>query len=331
MRLLSPAAAVAVLTLGGCSSAPRPLPPLQLTEGQREPSPTPAPPAVTTRDLLLFAAPAREDLTLYAAGNNQSGVAFATPDDAESHLATSIYGYRPGTVYQVRTTPGFLTTVVFEAGERITHLGSGDSDRWLFQEVKIGDGDTAEATLLIKPSVAPLVTNLVITTDRRLYQMEVLADEKPDPDQSLVKWRYAGASLARRGLRWEELSTRPGDTPEAAEEDLVDNSIAVDLDRLDFEYEIRVFKGKSPRWKPVSVFNDGSKTYIRFPQFFDQTEAPAVFSRTGEEDQLVNFRVVDGLYVIDRVLDVAVLKLGKKKQDVVMIEYTGDFFGDENR
>ena len=334
LTLTAPTLAVAAST--GCASAPGPLPAVSLVEavpaGPPTPAPTPVPDLGQQREeLLQFMAPPRQQLVSYVSDPRTAQDGFAGPEEAETYRSTEIYGYRPGVVYQVRTTPGFLTTIVLEKGERISHLGSGDSDRWAFQQVAIGDGEQAETTVLVKPTVAPLATNLVIATDRRLYQVELLAEPSADRYQSLVRWRYAGKLLARRGLSWSEMSPRIGG--KAAEEapPAPSNRVPVDLNKLDFDYHIRVHKGKSPRWTPVSAFHDGSKTYLRFPSFFDQLEAPSVFASEGDEAQVVNFRVVAGMYVIDRVLDLAILKLGSKKQDVVYVEYVGDFFDEANR
>ena len=46
------------------------------------------------------------------------------------------------------------------------------------------------------------------------------------------------------------------------------------------------------------------------------------------DDELVNYRVVNELYVVDTVVDTAVLKVGKDEADQVVIAYEGGFFGE---
>ena len=191
------------------------------------------------------------------------------------------------------------------------------------EEVPLGAGTNVRSTLLIKPTVAPLATNLVVTTDRRLYQLELLADASAEAKyQSLVSWRYTDRPIAVGGLRWEGASAA-----DAEESPTRASGIAADVGSLDFNYKIFAKKrSRTPRWYPQQVFHDGAKTFIRFGPHSLQSEAPPLFARIGGEDTLINYRVIGDTYVVDRVLDVAVLKIGKDKADQVIIQYEGSFF-----
>jgi type IV secretory pathway VirB9-like protein len=96
----------------------------------------------------------------------------------------------------------------------------------------------------------------------------------------------------------------------------------VRLDALSFRYSVTVGRGKkTPKWLPEQVFDDGRKTFIRFPASMSSGEAPALFvlPRQGEDGQLVNYRVRNGFYVVDRIFEAAELRLGEKNQEVVRI------------
>jgi len=81
---------------------------------------------------------------------------------------------------------------------------------------------------------------------------------------------------------------------------------------------------KSPRWQPLRVFDDGLKTYIQFPVNMAATDAPPLFLvGPGGKAELVNYRYLNGYYVVDRLIDVAELRLGEKPQQVVRISRTG--------
>jgi type IV secretion system protein TrbG len=87
--------------------------------------------------------------------------------------------------------------------------------------------------------------------------------------------------------------------------------------------------GSAP-WVPLRVFNDGRKTIIQMPDTMAQTEAPVllVLRQDGglfsdEETTLVNYRLVGDRYIVDAVLDRAVLVAGVGSgQDRVVIERT---------
>ena len=81
---------------------------------------------------------------------------------------------------------------------------------------------------------------------------------------------------------------------------------------LYFGYEIK--KGASYEWAPVRVFDDGVKTYIEMPAKYKSLEAPVVMFFEGRQKKIVNYRVKDRFYVIDRVMSAkAELLLGQKQ------------------
>ncbi|NDC60109.1 MAG: P-type conjugative transfer protein TrbG, partial [Alphaproteobacteria bacterium] len=76
----------------------------------------------------------------------------------------------------------------------------------------------------------------------------------------------------------------------------------------------------APPWTPVRVFDDGLKTWIEFPADIAASDMPPLFVRTGEGAELVNYRVQRNRYIVDRVFDVAELRLGRVDPVVVRIE-----------
>lgn len=59
---------------------------------------------------------------------------------------------------------------------------------------------------------------------------------------------------------------------------------------------------------------------IEFPATLAVGEAPPLFLVDGKgESQLVNYRVKGRFYVVDRIFDVAELRLGTKHQQIVRI------------
>ena len=74
---------------------------------------------------------------------------------------------------------------------------------------------------------------------------------------------------------------------------------------------------------PTQVFDDAHKTYIRFPAAMLDREAPALFVVSSSGDtQLVNYRVKNDTYIVDRLFDSAELRLGQQNQEIVRIVRT---------
>src|SRR3546814_5312730 len=84
-----------------------------------------------------------------------------------------------------------------------------------------------------------------------------------------------------------------------------------------FNYAI---SGDQAAWRPLRAFDDGRQTFVEFPASIAVGEAPPFFiiGPMGEAE-LANYRVRGRFYVIDRIFDVAELRLGTKKQQVVRI------------
>lgn len=72
----------------------------------------------------------------------------------------------------------------------------------------------------------------------------------------------------------------------------------------------------------MQVFDDGRRTFVRFPEAMRTREAPALFVLRNGETQIVNYRIRKDLYVIDRIVDAAELRVGQKNQEIVRITRT---------
>jgi type IV secretion system protein VirB9 len=82
---------------------------------------------------------------------------------------------------------------------------------------------------------------------------------------------------------------------------------------LNFNYKIR--KNKNYSWAPVMVFDNGNKTFIKLPKTIHQGNSPILFIKEkGRKDlSLINFRIKDDFYIIDRILDMAELRVSDKE------------------
>ncbi|MBY0565977.1 MAG: P-type conjugative transfer protein TrbG [Hyphomonadaceae bacterium] len=218
------------------------------------------------------------------------------PDPDAFVDATQMYDYTPGALYEVYAAPGYLSTILLESGEAIVTVAAGDTTRWMVEETTSGDLADPRTLLLIKPTRAGIRTNIVLATDRRTYLIEAIAVQG-SAYSAQTAWRY----------------------PNREAEHNSGGISGVALDDLNFRYRIDVTRGRFPSWRPVRVFDDGRRTYIEFPLDISTSEAPPLFLRDGAQVALVNYRVSGNRYVIDRLFDVAELRLGAQQQTIVRI------------
>ncbi|MGH8060818.1 MAG: P-type conjugative transfer protein TrbG [Pseudoxanthomonas sp.] len=220
--------------------------------------------------------------------------------------ATQVWPYSAGALYQVYASPGRVTDIVLEAGEQLVSVSAGDTVRWIIGDTLSGGGAEERVHVLVKPTRSELQTNLVVSTDRRSYHLEL--SSTPQTWMASVSWEYPGDLV--RSLRRSEQSAQV-QTP-------VGEGIA--LERLQFRYSIT---GDTPAWRPLRAFDDGQKVYIQFPASIAQGELPPLFVIGAAGDtQLVNYRVRAPYYIVDRLFGAAELRLGGDKAQVVRITRT---------
>ena len=189
-----------------------------------------------------------------------------------------------------------VTDIALEAGEKLVSVSAGDTVRWVVGDTSSGEGKEAQVHILVKPIGADLETNLVITTDRRTYHLEMRSSQSTY--MASVSWTYPASDAGRA----QEAARRGRGCGDSAVADT-----GVNIEQLRFRYRI---EGDAP-WKPRQVFDDGAKVYIQFPSGLAQGEAPPLFVIGPDgKPALVNYRVRGTTYIVDRLFAAAELRLG---------------------
>jgi type IV secretion system protein VirB9 len=218
--------------------------------------------------------------------------------------ANQVYNYSDGAIYRLYAAPQMVSDIALEAGENLTAISAGDTTRWVVGDTTSGAGPTKRVHVLAKPFAAGLKTNLVITTDRRSYHLELQSTR--DTFMSALSWTYPQNDLVKQAAA------------AAMPVSLLDTLPA--LDKLNFGYTI---SGDNVAWKPVRAFDDGTRVFIEFPNALTKGDAPPLFvsGANGGQD-LVNYRVRGTYYVVDQLFGQAELRFGQDRQQVVKIKRT---------
>ncbi|WP_121061998.1 P-type conjugative transfer protein TrbG [Chachezhania antarctica] len=233
---------------------------------------------------------------------NANAAARIEPRREGYYNAIQIYPWSEGALYQVYAAPGQITNIALEPGERLTGAGpiaAGDTTRWIIGDTESGSGSTARVHILVKPTRDDISTNLVISTDRRVYTIELRAREALYMPS--VAWAYPAAP---RGGR-QAVAPAPTIPAPAAR---------------NHRYGLQI-QGDSPPWRPVSVFDDGRRVYVVFPAGIAQGEMPPLFVLGSDgEPEIVNSRMHRNVLIVDRLFGAAELRLGAgDRQQVVRI------------
>ncbi len=225
--------------------------------------------------------------------------------------AIQVWPFTDGALYQVYAAPGRVTVISLQPGEELVTVAAGDTVRWIVGDTSSGAGDSLRVSVLVKPIRSGLKTNLVITTSRRTYLIELTSTEKAW--MASVSWDYPKDRML--ALQRQARAAQAG-APVAS---------GLSLESLRFRYAV---SGSNPPWKPLRAFDDGQKVYIQFPAGIAQGELPPLFVIGAQGDgQLVNYRFRSPYLIVDRLFGAAELRLGADKGDVVRIERTDGLIG----
>ena len=220
--------------------------------------------------------------------------------------AIQVWPFTDGALYQIYAAVGRVTVISLQPGEELVTVAAGDTVRWIVGDTSSGTGDALRVNVMVKPIRSALKTNLVITTSRRTYLVELTSTEKAW--MASVSWEYPKDKMLALQRQAQAASAA---APVAA---------GLSLEKLRFRYAV---SGSSPPWKPLHAFDDGEKVYIQFPPGIAQGELPPLFVIGAQGDgQLVNYRFRSPYYIVDRLFGAAELRLGGNKGDVVRIERT---------
>jgi type IV secretion system protein VirB9 len=226
--------------------------------------------------------------------------------------AVMVYNYEPGEVYRVDTSPDYVTSIMLEKGESLISKAAGDTERWLLGNTIMGAGNDQQVLILLKPIAPDIHTNVVLTTSKRVYFLDVFS-HAGDGYQSGISWTYPDEQLAQMAAQ-----------TQAANQSSDDNvGAGLSISDLNFNYQMKTVQGSRPDWFPIQVFDDGNKTYIRFPNNLGTMDAPPLFiMEDNNQADLVNYRVKGSYYIVDRLFDRAQLRFGQAPQTIVEIDKT---------
>ena len=199
------------------------------------------------------------------------------PSRADGFMnAAQVFPYETGRVFEIWTAPLRITTISLEQGETITNKAAGDTQRWMIGDTTSGSGATLQTHILVKPFKAGIATNMVVTTNRRVYLLSLRAAEGADAFNAAVTWTHP-LPFPTSGV--ENVGLSP----------FTESGVGRTAQIATLNQNYRIKAGwRRPPWTPLSVSDDGRQTFITFPETLGSSEAPPLFvmNDTGEAQQI---------------------------------------------
>jgi P-type conjugative transfer protein TrbG len=197
--------------------------------------------------------------------------------------------------------PERLTTILLEPGERVqAQPVIGDSSRWDYQLLSAGEGPTARTSVVLKPKRPNVSTDLVIATNRRQYQLQLVSQEKAHLSQ--VEFSYPPTA------NWLDYKAHQAEQEQKQKE----NTVASLEGSANFAYTAK--SKQHPAFLPKTVYDDGHQTFLKMrPEAKDWDTA--VLQTAGPNGcEIVNYRITGDTWVIDRLFMSAELVSGTGKK-----------------
>ena len=247
--------------------------------------------------------PEPEPRTPAARIDSANRAAVREPSSQRFVNAAQAYAWSEGALYRLYTAPERVSEIALQPGETLISVAAGDTVRWVIGDTTSGAGASRRTHILVKPTAVGLRTNLVVTTDRRIYHVQLESNSRSF--MASMSWTYPQDEL---------LALRGGEGAAAAAAPIADG---IAIESLNFDYRI---EGDDPEWRAVRAFDDGRQVFIEFPATLASGEAPPLFVLGAKgAAELVNYRLRGRYYVVDRLFAAAELRLGQERQQVVRI------------
>ena len=245
----------------------------------------------------------------------------------EDGSVSFLYG---ATMPRVIVAPLKITDIQFQMGEMIKDVQLGDTTRWMTSPSISGDGKNQISHLLVKTTDVGLETTLFVSTNKRTYHMNLFS--RKYEYMPIVGFKYRD-EINKKWDAYTNHFKEEKKRQQASKRFKMTSALSKNIDSLDFEYTIT---GETS-WKPLRVYNDGIKTYIQMPNNMKYQEAPIfMVLDKGDNNQLVNYRLKENNYIVDKLFKKGMLIIGVgENQEKIIISKRGlkqstNLWGEEN-
>ncbi|OZC01165.1 TrbG/VirB9 family P-type conjugative transfer protein [Rubricoccus marinus] len=210
------------------------------------------------------------------------------------------------------------SVVELEPGEVVMGVVAGDTERFAVEQTYTGPGGRTPL-VVVKPLAYDVTTNLVVSTDRRVYH--VTLDSAPRPSRTRSRGGDGEVNPQPRYARHIRFyypddvaaDVQPGAArlaPAPSSAGVLNANAPASLDDLHFDYQVT---GDPDLVAAVErVFDDGVHAYVKLSrQAVRGGEVPVLYAiGPGGDREVLNYAYRGGYYVTDRAVREAELVLG---------------------
>ena len=222
---------------------------------------------------------------------------------------SAIFNYAEDNSYQIFLKEDFITTIKLEANEDILYIAGGNIEGVMLDQTR--GGKDGSSLVYIKPLFEDLDTNIVITTDKRVYYFDVKTSKTmfnpmirfnyPMEREIVAYTNESAVARINNPITMADIEAKKYETTPYIPTTVI----------KDVNYEIR----DNNDIAPDLVYNDGLKTYVRLKKGIQEMPILEVLGEDGKPEK-VNQRIEekDGykFFIVDKLFDKGQTKLGNK-------------------
>jgi conjugal transfer protein trbG/virB9/cagX len=217
---------------------------------------------------------------------------------------SAIFNYAEDNSYQIFVKEDFITVIKLEANEDVLYIAGGNTEGFMLDQTR--GGKDGSSLVYIKPLFEDLDTNIIITTDKRVYYFDVKTSKSMF--NPMVRFNYP---LETQIIAYtDEARVKELTAPITTDKKLSETMSYIPSNEVrDLNYEIK----DSNIISPDLVYNNGVKTFVRMKKGIQEMPILEVLDANGKPEK-VNQRVEekDGykFFIVDKIFEQGQTKLG---------------------
>lgn len=214
--------------------------------------------------------------------------------------------YHSNDIVPVRAKMRYTTMIQLPAAEKILEVATGDKDFWII--------DVVNNFCFLHPAKEGIRSNLNLITDKgTVYSFTLDEVENSEPDLKIVlepsdPSSVAAVSGASKFVPITEVTTAQQNAQAAekhAREDVERFRSEYPTTKVQFDY---LYRNQKP-FDVAAIYEDGQFTYIRSAA----KEKFSIYELKDGKPNLLEFELMNGTYVLPKVVDHGYLAVGKHK------------------
>jgi conjugal transfer protein trbG/virB9/cagX len=236
--------------------------------------------------------------------NNSTNPSYISGKKEAIKRISAIFNYAEDNSYQIFVKEDFITVIKLEANEDVLYIAGGNTEGFMLDQTR--GGKDGSSLVYIKPLFEDLDTNIIITTDKRVYYFDVKTSKTMF--NPMVRFTYPMETQIIAYADEEKVSklTMPITTDKMMSETV---AYIPTTDVRDLNYEIKDNNSISPDL----VYNDGVKTYVRMKKGIQEMPILEVLDENGKPEK-ANQRIEEKegykFFIVDKIFEQGHTKLG---------------------